>query len=172
MRKFWIGSLILLIAFCVGCLKKVNNAQVTPWERVHADNALFAESNLALQKGVIAVQTSGLITVNQAEPAIRFTGKTGQLHKEITAILAKGPDVSTADLATINSLVDQIEASADNAVRSGALGVKNPNTQQTVENDIKAGAALARVLLVDIQMVINARKPQAALYMNLEWRFA
>lgn len=163
MMKLKLGFVALLLMATIACIHKVGGGQITPWERVHADNALFAQGNNALLQGVIVVQTSGLISVNQAEPVVRLSGKTAELHKQVTAILAKGPDVTPTDLATIKALVDQIETSATEAIRTGAFGVKNPKSQQTIEADIKGLAALARVLLTDIQSVINARTPQAVI---------
>jgi len=140
----------ITICFTSGCIHK-NGSGVTPWERVATYNAVFAQSNDAIEQGTEAAAASGVLSVQQAYPVIAFTGQVALAHQQITAILAKGANVSASDFGTVDALLQTIAVSGQQLVASGAIGVKNPKTQQTIAQDVTALVSLAQTLLSTLQ---------------------
>ena len=62
-----IAGAILLTVITVACIHK-QSGPVSPWERVNVNMAGLAQINDAVAKGVIAVQQTGSMTVQQATP--------------------------------------------------------------------------------------------------------
>lgn len=143
--------LVLMLAVLVattGCIHK-SGGQVTPWERVTTTNAVLAQSINTVAQGTIAVQQTGLITVAQAAPILTFTSSASRDQQALNVILAKQPNAS--NVKSIKDLVDDIGDLASNVVNSGAAGVKNPKSQQTISADIKAVVSSADLILTTYQ---------------------
>lgn len=156
-RSFAATAILLLCLSSPGCIHKpASSGSVTPWERVTADSAILAQGNNSLERGTEAVVTSKLLTPVQARPVIEFTGQVAAIHQQMTAILQKGMLVAgSADAITLAALVSQVQTSGKTLVDSGALGIKNPQTQQTVAQDIQLLVTLAAALLNDAQAIEN-----------------
>lgn len=149
--KTKISALALFLCLTTACLHKAGNAPITPWERVMSDNAVFAQLNSSVEQGTEAVVTSGLLKPADAAPVIGFSGEVANIHRQLTAILANGPNINATNLATISTLLAQVQTSGTALVQSGSIGVKNPNTQQTIAADIQSLVSLAQSLLAEIQ---------------------
>lgn len=143
-RSFHNVAVISAIVLLAGCIHKPSGP-VTPWERVTTYNAVFAQSLEATTQGTIAVQESGLITVDQAKPILGYLDNVATIQKQLNAILAVAPDAK--NIAGIKTLVDQIAAGGNALVGSGALGIKNPRSQQTIGADITNIANSANLIL-------------------------
>lgn len=143
-----IGVLLLCICLTVGCIHK--GSPITPWERATTDNALFAQIDNTVEGGAEAVASSGVLSNEAVAPVIAWTGQVAQAHEQVTAILAKGSSLSASDYTTIQALLAQIQASGTALVNSGAFGIKNPKSQQTISADITALVNLGNALLADL----------------------
>jgi len=141
-------TLLLFLVLTVGCIHK--SGTVSPMERATTDNALFAQVDNSVEQGAEAVVTSGLVSAETMKPVIAWTGQIASIHEQITAILAKGTVLSAGDYTTIQSLLAQIQTSGTALINSGALGVKNPKSQQTIAADIQALLNLASAILSDL----------------------
>jgi len=146
-RLLTVLALVVLLA-TIGCIRKTGGA-VTPWERVTTQNAILAQSIQTATQGVVAAQTSNLITVQQAKPVLDFMSQAATIQKQLSAILAQAP--SASNIPAIENLVNQIGSSAQALVSSGALGVKNPKSQQTIGADVQAIVSSVNVILSSYQ---------------------
>lgn len=142
---------VLLALTLTACIHK-QSGPVTPWERVHTYNASFAEANNTLEQGLEAAVTANLLPAAQAAPIIGWTGQVAQLHQQVTAVLQQGT-ATTANVATVKALIDQMKASAMTLPPS-ALGIKNPRSQQTFQQDVSSIASLADAILSSMQAVV------------------
>lgn len=142
----------VLIISTVACLHKSGGTKVTPWEKVHTYNAVFAETNNTVERGAEAAASSGLLNPSQAGVVIAWTGQVASVHQQITSILEKGM-VTDADLSTVRVLLTQIKDSGTALVNSGALGIKNPKTQQTFAADIDAIYSAGDAILSALQQI-------------------
>jgi hypothetical protein len=149
-KKFAILPLLLCMV-ATACIHKSSGA-VTPWERVQTYNAAFATSNNTLEQGAEAVVASGLITPTQGAPIIGLTGQVATIHEQVTAILAKGT-ATTADIASVQALTDQIKA-VILALPPSVLGIKNPKSQQTFQADVTSLSTLADAVLSSLKAVL------------------
>ncbi len=157
MKRIFAATAILLLCFSsTACLHKTGGGTVTPWERVTADNAVFAQINNSVEQGTEAVVSSGLLKPADAAPVIDFTGRVAAIHTRVTGILNHGPSLSTSDLSTITNLLTEVQSSGTALVSSGAFGIKNPKTQQNLDADLQSLTRLANDLLLDIQAARSA----------------
>ena len=147
MQKTRVFLLVLLLN--TACIHKASGP-ATPWEKVATYNAAFADLNNSIERGAEAVAASGVITKQQAAPILLWNSQVAVAHQQITAIIAKG-SVTTSDLTSIEGLLDQIRSSGNQLIRSGALGIKNPNSQQTFATDFNSIYTLADTILSLLQ---------------------
>ena len=151
MKKVFVVILSLLLT--VGCIHK--SGTVTPWERVTTENAVLAQSIDTATQGTIAVQASGLITLQQAAPVLGYESQVASIQLQLNAILAQAP--SANNIPGIQALVNQIGAGAQALVSTGALGVKNPKSQQTIGADIQAIVSSAELILSSYQAATGGK---------------
>jgi hypothetical protein len=145
---------VLAVVLCLGMLGCIHKAtSVTPWERVTTENAILAQLINTAEQGTVAVQTSGLITAKQAEPILAFESQAAQIQLQINSVLAVAPN--TAGIAQIQSLVGQIGIASQALVNSGAVGIKNPKSQQTIGADIQAIVGSANLILASYQAAVG-----------------
>ena len=149
-------ALLLLTLTTAGCIHKTGGA-VTPWERVHTYNAALAEANNTVEKGAEAVVTSGFSTAQQMAPVINWTGQVAMLHQQITSILGQG-QATQANIASVKALVDQVKASLQ-ALPPTALGLKNPNSQRSFNDDVANIGLLADSILSSLQAAASGGTP-------------
>lgn len=151
-RRLSAGLVVALLLSTVACLHKSGGTPVTPWERVHTYNAVFAETNNTVEKGAEAAVSSGLLVPQQAAPLIGWTGQVAALHQQVTTLLEKGT-ATDADIANVRSLLGQIKDSGTVLVNSGALGIKNPKSQQTFALDIQGIYSAGDAVLAALQQI-------------------
>lgn len=147
-----IPVLVILLA-TLGCLKKPAGGAITPWERVTAENAILAQLVKTATQGTIAVNQSQLITDQQTAPVLGFYSQAATIQEQITAILAVAP--TSANIPQIQALVSQIGASATALIDNGALGVKNPNSQQLIGADVQAIVSSINTILSSYQAAVG-----------------
>lgn len=143
-------TLVICIAL-TGCIHKAT--PVTPWERVTTENAILAQLISTAEQGTMAVQTSGLITIQQAAPVLQFESQVAQIQLQINSVLAVAP--TAQGLATLQPLIAQIGTASQALVSSGVVGVKNPKSQQTIGADIQAIVSSATLILSSYQAAIG-----------------
>lgn len=140
-RSVAVFSALVILAACI----HKASGPVTPWERVTTENAVFAQSLDAATQGTIAVQTSGLITVQQAAPILQYEANAAQIQLQLNKILALAPDAK--NIPAIQTLVNQIASGANALVGSGALGITNPKSQQSIGSDLQSIVNSANLIL-------------------------
>ena len=145
-RKTVAFFVTMLLLSGVACIKKSNGTTPTPWEKVATYNAAFADLNNTIEKGVEAVNLSGVMSKQQAEPILLWTSQVAVAHQQITALIAQG-SVTSADLTSIQGLLAQIKASGNSLIANGALGIKNPQSQQTFAADFNSLYTLADTIV-------------------------
>lgn len=155
MKKTLLLPIVLAIA-TVGCIHKASGP-VTPKERAATYNAVLAQTNDTIEQGAEAASASGVITAAQAKPIIQFASQVATLHKQVTVILGQAT-VTTADLASISVLLDQIKSAGDQAIASGALGIKNPKSMETFKADLDALYSAADAILSALQQIQTGGK--------------
>ncbi len=152
-RNRQLAVLAILLLVSTACMHKAGGGAITPWERITTYNATLAQANNTVEQGVEAAVTSGVLSAQNAQPIIAWTGQVATLHQQITAILATGQS-TTANVAAVQALVDQMKASLD-AIPPGALGIKNPKSQQTFKADADSIFSLADAVLTNLKAVIK-----------------
>lgn len=154
MKRIQLRSIVVFVAFTVlaltaACIHK-SQGKVTPKERAAVYNTSFAQINNTIEQGAEAAANSGVITAGQAAPIIAFTGRVAELHKQITLILGQAT-TTQANIDSIATLLDQIKAAGDQAIASGALGIKNPRSQQKFTDDLNALYSAADAILAALK---------------------
>ena len=148
-----LGSLLLLLlALGDACIHKTGGQPVTPWERVTTYNAALAEANYGVEQGAEACVSANVLSVSQAAPIINWTGQVAIVHEQITAILSQGK-ATQANVASVAVLVGTISSSVAQ-LPPGALGIKNPKSQQTFQADVQSITTLANSLLTALQALV------------------
>ncbi len=106
-----------------------------------------------MAKGIIAVQQSGLLTVQQAAPVLNYQELVAKDHAALENILSAGSAEAVTKSAQIQALLNEIKNQGTALIQSGSLGVKNPNSQQTFTQDLQALISLADIVLADYQLL-------------------
>lgn len=148
MRIRGIFPVLTLCVALAGCIHKTGGA-VTPWERVTTQNEIFAQSLTTVAQGVVVAQQTNLITAQQAKPVLQFASQVASIQEDLNKILALAP--SASNIPAIQALVNQVAVSAQGLLSSGALGVKNPKSQQTIGADVQAIVSSLNVILSSYQ---------------------
>jgi hypothetical protein len=150
--KRGIGAVIILVAITVGCIHKPSGP-ISTWERVNVDLAALGQVNNDVAKGIIAVQQTGLLTVQEAAPVLNCQGLVAKNHAALENILSAGSAEAVSRSAQIQGLLNEIKNQGTALIQSGGLGVKNPRSQQTFTQDLQALISLADVVLADYQLL-------------------
>jgi len=146
-----IAGAILLTVITVACIHK-QSGPVSPWERVNVNMAGLAQINDAVAKGVIAVQQTGSMTVQQATPILNYQELVAKDHAAIENILASGLAQAASQAIQIQALLNEIKDQGSALIASGGLGIKNPKSQQTFTQDLQGIINLAGVILADYEL--------------------
>lgn len=149
MRQRRLAAVLLVTLVLVGCIHKTGG-QISPWERVTTDNAAFAQLVNDATQGVIALQGTGVLSVDQTKQVLGVLSLAAQNDQQVTAILNVGP---TGNLTQAQALLQQIQTSAVALVTcNGCWGIKNPKTQQAIASDIQEVGTLAQAIISDINV--------------------
>ena len=73
-------------------------------------------------------------------------------HMAIENILAAGSAQASGQAVQIQALLNEIKNQGTALIQSGGLGVRNPNSQQTVTQDLQGIVNLAGIVLADYQL--------------------
>lgn len=139
---------VFLVAMASACIHK-QSGPVSPWERVNINMAALAQINNNIAKGVIALQQSGVVTVEQAAPVLNFQENVAKDHAAIENIFAAGSTQTASQSAVVQALLEEIKNQGTTLIQSGGLGIKNPKSQQTFTRDLQAIVNLAEVILTN-----------------------
>jgi hypothetical protein len=120
---------------------------------VNVNVAALAQLNNNVAKGVIAVQQTGSLTVQQAAPILNYQETVAKDHEALENILSAGSAQAASQSAQIQALLNEIENQGTALIQSGGLGVKNPKTQQTFTQDLQVIVNLAGVVLADYKLL-------------------
>ena len=150
--KRQIIPIILLIVVNAACIHKSSGA-VTTWERVNVNLAALAQINNDVAKGIIAVQQAGGLTVQQAAPVLNYQQLVATDHMALENIFAAGSAQAGSQSAQIQALLDEIKNRGTTLIQSGAVGVKNPRSQQSFTQDLQGIVNLASSVLADYQLM-------------------
>ena len=145
-----VSLLLILSALTTACIHKQANP-VTAWERVNVNMAALAQVNQAVAQGVIAAQESGSITVEQAAPILIFQENVAKDHMVIENILLAGSAQAANQSQQVQAMLTEISEQGTALIHSGALGIKNAESQQTLAQDVQAIVNLANVVLAEFQ---------------------
>lgn len=155
MKRLSLSTIILCVALTTACgIHKVGGA-VTPWERVTTENAILAQLIQTANQGTQAVQASGLINAAQAAPVLNYFSQAADVQTKLNNILAQAP--VAANIPQIQALVNQISLQAKDLITSGALGVKNPKSQQTIGMDVQAIVNSANLIFASYQVATGGK---------------
>ncbi len=149
MKKQFLLALATLgvLAGCTGCIhRQGTNQPVTPFEQVLVWNDVLAQTNNHISRGIIAMSPS-VVAPAKAIEVLRAQKNLAVIDEQITTILKQGPDAAKQNSAALQSLLDQLSQSATILVDSGAIGVKNPETQRTFDADVQIISTLAGNIL-------------------------
>jgi hypothetical protein len=160
-HKRLLPLLILAIISSPGCIHKSNNQSATYWEKVTTYNATFAQTNQVIEQGAESLSAQQILSLDQARSVVTFCARNATIHQQITQILGKGAAINASDISTLEALLDQVKASATQLIQSGYLGIKNPKTQNTVVQDLKAVYDLADLILSLVTQLQNSPAPPA-----------
>jgi hypothetical protein len=131
----------------IGCIhRQGTNQPVTQFEQVMVWNDALAQTNNHIARGIIEVSPS-LIAPEKAMVVLHEQKDIAVIDEQITAILKQGPDLAKLNSANLQALLNQLKQSITKLIDSGAIGIKNPATQQTFDADIRVVASLADNIL-------------------------
>ena len=150
----WGRALILsiVLAITVGCAHRSGSTvPVSPWEKVMVQNAALAQIVNDAEQGTETLATTGVITIEQARPFIKWERQIAEDHKPITGILSQGSQTTFDKIDQIQAFVDTLGKEAQGLISSGSAGIKNPRTQQALSTDVAAIQAAAKAIMDDIQ---------------------
>jgi hypothetical protein len=131
----------------IGCVhRQGSNQPVTPYEQVMVWNDALAQTNNHIAQGIIEVSPS-LVAPEKAAVVLRAQKTIAVIDEQLTTLLKQGLDAAKLNSASLQALLNQLKQSITSLVDSGAIGIKNPATQQTFDADIQAVANLADNIL-------------------------
>jgi hypothetical protein len=146
-KHLTILTLTCILLFASGCIhRQGTNQPVTPFEQVLVWNDALAQTNNHIARGIIEASPS-LIAPEKAIVVLRAQKSVAVIDEQITAILKQGPDTAKLNAAGLKSLLDQLNQSVTTLIDSGAIGVKNPETQQNFDADVRVVSTLASNIL-------------------------
>lgn len=154
--------LSMVLATEVSCIKKTSGT-ITPMEKITAYNASLADTNNTVAQGLMALVASKVLSPQAAQPALAWTSQVATDHLQFTAILetaSQSPSgqITASQYSQMQLVVAQIGQSAQTLINSGGLGIKNPNSQQTVSADVQSIVNLANAIL---QLAVTITAPPA-----------
>lgn len=127
---------ILILLSCVGCLHRAaSTAPVTPYEQALVWNDTLAQTNESIARGIIGLSPS-VIPAEKAGNILRFQRKVAQIDEQLSTILKEGQTYAQLNSTQVKSLLADLSTAAQNMIDSGAVGVKNPSTQNLFDADI------------------------------------
>lgn len=145
------ASVLVLAALMAACAhRQGTNVPVSPWEQVMTTNAQIASANNAIEQAIENAEAAKLIPTDKATIIIREQAAIAYADYQLTAILNQGQTVSTASSGQISMLIGQIQKSVNNMVAAGVVGVKDPQTQQSVAATINLVGTLSQTLLTTL----------------------
>lgn len=156
---------LLLVVGTAACIHKSSGA-ATPWEKVTAYNATFAQVNQTVEQGAEQLSSANVLSKDKAAAVIAYTYRVASAHQQVTSILGKGTAATAADFATLTVLLQQIQTAGQVLIASGDLGIKNPKTQQTVAQDLQAVIDVAQLIINLIPQLTSSPAPSPT---GAEW---
>ena len=146
-KHFTTLLLTLTVLSASGCIhRQGTNQPVTPFEQVLVWNDALAQTNNHIARGIIEASPS-LIAPEKAIVVLRAQKSVAVIDEQITAVLRQGPDAAKLNAAGLPALLAQLNQSVTSLIDSGAIGIKNPATQQTFDADLRVVASLADNIL-------------------------
>ena len=140
-------ALTCILLSATGCIHRQGaNQPVTPFEQVMVWNDALAQTNNHIARGIIEVSPS-LILPEKAIVVLRAQKNIAVIDEQITAVLKQGPAAAKLNSANLQALLNQLKQSVTSLIDSGAIGIKNPATQQTFDADVRVVASLADNIL-------------------------
>jgi len=143
----------LLLCTLTACAHRVGSqVPVTHFEQALVSNAILASVNNSVTHGVIASNQAGVLPTDKAKAVLAQTERIAKVSDELTTILAKGPDAATLEATKIRELIGQVQLSVTALVADGSLGIKNPESQQTVLAEVQTIGVVANQILAQLQL--------------------
>lgn len=143
---------LALVLISTACARRINsNIPVTPYENAMVLNAQLSTINQAVSLGVQQVVDSSILPYKTGKPIVDATIDIANVDTQITAILQLGPEFSKANAAQLQTLLSKITDSVKSLATSGALGIKNPKTQNEIALDISSIGNLASSILINLR---------------------
>src|SRR5205807_7870001 len=140
-------ALTCILLSAIGCIhRQGTNQPVSAFEQVMVWNDALAQTNNHIARGIIAASPS-LVAPEKAIVVLREQKNISVIDEQITAILKQGPEIAKLNSTNLQALLNQLKQSITKLIDSGAIGIKNPATQQTFDADLRVVASLADNIL-------------------------
>ena len=148
-----VGALLWLMYMSVGCAARVKDGSrpATPYEQALAWNAILANANESAAEAVIALNESGDVGDGFTAAVTAENFRIAAWNKELTLILQRGPDYARSQTAVIADLLARIDQAARRLIDSGQLGIKSPERQETVADQLTTVVTLAQQIAVALR---------------------
>lgn len=145
-------AVVMAMAFIltVGCAAIRKDAatgqpprQPTPIEQALATNVRLATVNNYVTHGIVSANTAGLVPDSLTATVLRATDRIAEADTKLSKILERAGTMDAADAAQVRELVQEIKQALSDLGTSGGLGIKNPQSQQTFQQDLLVVGSLA-----------------------------
>lgn len=151
------NKLVSIVCICVlmaGCAAKhapVNGitAPTTALEQINSDNAQIAVHNRAIAESIIAINQAGFLETGYFGTISGLQIQATRIHQQLTPLVATP---TAANLASIQSLLNQLNATADQMISNGTAGIKNAQSQQNFISEANALKSLVSTILSSLQV--------------------
>lgn len=141
-----IAVLVLYTLATSSCIHRVDNKPPSAFEQAVTYSTMLAAANASIADAVISANKSGLLSIQETDRILHFQSQIADDHQRLSSILNSGVSGATDSATAINKLLADIQSQANALIAGGGLGIKNPKSQQTVEQDV--GSVLSFVPLI------------------------
>jgi hypothetical protein len=150
------------VAFC-GCAARVKNVTNLPpgvtlkqaqnWDAAIADLHKVATTVSTVRQTLTDLHNATydgkpLLTDEYYADALRALAHVDQLELAAESVLRQSPqNFSLSAKATVDAYIQQVSVEIEHLISQGAVGIKNPQSQQSVNNLLTEVAAAVNLLL-------------------------
>lgn len=140
-KRLHTTALLLVVLACSSCIHKVDTAgnpvQASPFEKAVTYSTMLAGANDTIASAVIQANQSKLLSVADTDRILHFQSLIADDHQRLSSILNSGVTGAAASADAINRLLTDIGTQAQAMIAVGSLGVKNPQSQRTIADDVQ-----------------------------------
>lgn len=138
-KRLSIVAVLLVYTFATSsCIHRVDNKPPSPYEQAVTYSTMLAAANASIADAVISANRSGLLSIQETDRILHFQSVIADDHQRLSSILNSGVSGATDSAAAINTILADIQTQANALIAGGGLGIKNPKTQGTIEQDVNS----------------------------------